>query len=207
LLGQLQAPPLEMAGLAEALKALTEAVGLRTGAVVRFEVEALPPPGVAGPGVAEALHRIAQEALANVARHARASSVQVRLSGSSGRLELEVADDGAGFEPSGGAGGMGLQNMRARMAEAGGELRIVSRPGEGTRVTASMPVDEPAPALRRRHGWAVGGWTVAAMSVAFLLVVRSASADLMLVLTLCVVQAASNAVAWKRLGRRARGEA
>jgi signal transduction histidine kinase len=62
-------------------------------------------------------------------------------------LEVLISDDGDGFEPDAGHSGFGLTGMRERVALLGGELRIESRPGSGTRVLASVPVAGPGSGL------------------------------------------------------------
>jgi signal transduction histidine kinase len=94
-----------------------------------------------------ALYFCCLEALQNVTKYAGASRAVVRLAQSDGRLTLAVSDDGAGFDPAAAAIGAGLQNMSDRVEALGGVLRIVSAPGKGTTVTASLPLpttDEPA---------------------------------------------------------------
>jgi signal transduction histidine kinase len=81
------------------------------------------------------------EALQNVAKHARASAVTVRLSGSGKVLEFSVSDDGAGF-PAGTSHGSGLQGMSDRLAAHGGTLTVRSRPGQGTTITGRLPTSE-----------------------------------------------------------------
>jgi signal transduction histidine kinase len=88
---------------------------------------------------AEVLLRIAQEALANVARHARAGSVALTLSGGEGQQLLRIVDDGVGADLASVSRGHGLGNMRARARAVGGELTVVSRPGHGLAVTARVP--------------------------------------------------------------------
>jgi signal transduction histidine kinase len=145
LLDQLRAAPLENVGLVEALKRQCEAVGFRTGAKVAFELGDLPPNSSLPPGAQQALFRVAQEALANVARHARAANLRVRLGATGmGRLELTVEDDGAGFDPAHAPGGMGIRNMRERTTEFDGIFELESSPGGGTRVTAAVPFTLPA---------------------------------------------------------------
>lgn len=80
--------------------------------------------------------RITQEALYNALRHARASTVEVRLATADGQAVLEVADDGTGFDASDTEpqGGLGLASMRARAHSIGGELTIDAVPGRGTTV-------------------------------------------------------------------------
>lgn len=99
-----------------------------------------------------ALLRAAQEALANVRRHAGASTVSVTLSYMEDLVVLDVRDDGCGFDPRTvrpvrPGGGAGLHGMRERVAELGGRLSVESAPGEGTAVVVELPVErvgEPA---------------------------------------------------------------
>ncbi|WP_328771589.1 ATP-binding protein [Streptomyces sp. NBC_00286] len=87
-----------------------------------------------------ALLRCTQESLANVRKHARASTVGVVLARQPYGVELEITDDGAGFVV-GDSSGFGLDGMRKRLAELGGELRVTSSVGDGTRVLAMIPMD------------------------------------------------------------------
>ncbi len=103
MLDQLRAAPLENAGLVAALKQQCEALAIRTGAAVEFAPEALPANEAMPPGSQQAIFRVAQEALANVARHARAQKVEVRLERVGKEVRLRVADDGAGFDTNGAA--------------------------------------------------------------------------------------------------------
>lgn len=81
------------------------------------------------------LLRIAQEALYNVWKHARAAHVALRLAQTDGHIELVIEDDGVGFDPQHiAAGHFGLEGMRARSRVLGGELRIDTAPGKGTRI-------------------------------------------------------------------------
>lgn len=95
--------------------------------------------------VALAMFRVAQEALTNVLRHARASSVSVRLTRDDGHLRLAVSDDGLGFDVEAAERrseeSVGLLGMTERIALVGGELSIESDPGRGTTVVASVPID------------------------------------------------------------------
>jgi signal transduction histidine kinase len=85
------------------------------------------------------VYRVLQEALTNVARHAGAGSVSVRLVRRETSVELRVQDDGAGFKP-GNSGRLGLRGMRERAALLGGSVEVESRPGAGTTITARIPV-------------------------------------------------------------------
>ncbi len=94
------------------------------------------------------LYRIAQEALANVRKHARTTRTHTTLARRGKKVRLEVRDEGRGFDPAsasedGGPGErVGLSSMRERVALLGGELKIVSRPGAGTSLVAEVPLPE-----------------------------------------------------------------
>ncbi len=124
-------------GLVAGLTAHLDA--LRTGhGVVTHPL--LGPEPQAAPRVKLALFRVGREALHNVARHARARHVTVRLAEDPGGLVLDVVDDGVGFDPDGRfPGHLGLASMRRRLAEVGGLLEIRSAPGRGTRLRARAP--------------------------------------------------------------------
>jgi signal transduction histidine kinase len=139
MLDQLRAVPLENPGLIEALKAQCEALGFRTGARVEFKLADLPPAVDLPPGAHEAILRVAQEALANVGRHARARNVLVTLGAFRGQVELGIKDDGSGFDPEHSRRGQGLANIRARAEEFSGKFEVISRPGGGTYVAFSVP--------------------------------------------------------------------
>jgi signal transduction histidine kinase len=88
----------------------------------------------------EALYRIAQEAMHNAVKHARASRIDVTLSSTSTSISVEVNDDGVGFDPSQDfAGHLGLHSMRERMAVVGGTTDITSAPGQGACIRATAP--------------------------------------------------------------------
>ena len=90
--------------------------------------------------VAGALYRILQEALANILKHAQASSVQVALSFEPNRVMLSVQDDGRGIQTNGRSLGYGIQNMRERADELDGTFEISGAPGKGTRVDVTLPI-------------------------------------------------------------------
>jgi signal transduction histidine kinase len=98
------------------------------------------------PAVETAAYRIVQEALTNVARHAGVTEARVRLRVQQGTLRVQIEDRGRGFDTratlAGGASS-GLTGMRERARLLGGQLRVGSAPGEGTRLTAELPLDEP----------------------------------------------------------------
>ncbi|HYE94571.1 MAG TPA: two-component regulator propeller domain-containing protein, partial [Rubricoccaceae bacterium] len=86
------------------------------------------------------LFLVYREALHNVARHARATRVAVRLAREPGGLVLEVRDDGAGFDPSAATDGNGLASLRERARQLGGTLDLESRPGGGTTLRLVVPL-------------------------------------------------------------------
>ncbi|WP_329124114.1 sensor histidine kinase [Streptomyces sp. NBC_01465] len=90
-----------------------------------------------------ALLRCLQESLANIRKHAAAAHVGVVLAELAPGIELEITDDGKGFVV-GESQGFGLDGMRRRLAELGGELTVTSSLGDGTRVLAVLPVNGPA---------------------------------------------------------------
>ncbi len=92
------------------------------------------------------LFRVAQEALRNVVRHARASNVEVSLQAKNGGITLAVRDDGRGLGESSAdkRASLGLVSMRERVRLVGGKLDIVSRPNQGTSVVAWVPMREAA---------------------------------------------------------------
>jgi signal transduction histidine kinase len=111
---------------------------------VAAEVETTGEVRLLHPEVEVTLLRVAQEALANVAKHARASRVWVTLSYMGDVVTLDVRDDGAGFAPGAvgggaGGGGFGLIAMRQRVQRLAGQLEVESEPGAGTAISASVP--------------------------------------------------------------------
>jgi signal transduction histidine kinase len=135
----LRPPALDDLGLVGALRELAPAV-LPAGLEVVIEA---PEPVTPLPAAVEAAtYRIAQAALANVARHAEADTCWIRLRLADG-LELEVADDGRGLSSTAPAG-VGLVAMRERALELGGTCTLEPRPCGGSRVRAWLPISEPA---------------------------------------------------------------
>ena len=133
---------LEPGALDAALRRLAATADGHPGTAARFEVSGAVAPL---PRPAEVmLLRVAQEALANVRKHARAGQVIVGLRYGEGQVGLDVTDDGSGFDPGQAAGGYGLPGMRARAEEAGGRLEVRSSPGSGTTVSVVVPLDAPA---------------------------------------------------------------
>ena len=145
MLDQLRAAPLEVSGLVASLQRQCEALQFRIGASVQLHVGNLPANESLPPGSAEALLRVAQEALANVGRHARAQNVRVRLDSAPGGLELRITDDGQGFDTNEPRSGMGLANIRERARQLGAVYELMSRPGGGTTIQFVIPVSRAVP--------------------------------------------------------------
>ncbi|GAB3191216.1 sensor histidine kinase [Geodermatophilus arenarius] len=124
--------------LVEALEHLAGRFARETGLPVRVDTQALD--GGTGLRTDEevVLLRGAQEALTNVRRHADATAVVLRLARVGGQVSVNVEDDGVGFDPSSVAVS-GLDGLRGRVAQVGGEVDVASVPGAGTRVTVRVP--------------------------------------------------------------------
>jgi signal transduction histidine kinase len=132
----LRPEPLEDNRLVDAVAELAEGWSRDSGVPVAVSTEGRPRPVT--PDREVALFRVAQEALANVAKHAGASRVGVTLSYLDDQVVLDVRDDGSGLA-AGRDGGFGLTVMRQRMDGVGGALAIESEPGAGTAISASVP--------------------------------------------------------------------
>jgi two-component system NarL family sensor kinase len=137
----LRAAPLEGRPLSEALRALVDRWEAQTGISARYRAvngsRPLPP------SVEAALYRICQEALTNVARHAEAERVIVRLVATPEQVRLAVEDDGRGFETSKVPGDrLGLIGMRERAEVLGGALEVYSEKGAGSRIEATVPLEK-----------------------------------------------------------------
>ncbi|GAY09374.1 two-component system sensor kinase [Pseudonocardia sp. N23] len=147
----LRPEPLEQAQLPEALADLVGRWSGTTGVRVRQETTGATRPLL--PDVEVAVFRVAQEALANVAKHADATTVGITLSYMDDVVVLDVRDDGRGFDlPDRAGGGFGLTAMEQRVHRVSGTLTVESAPGEGTALSASVPAipaESPAPAAVR----------------------------------------------------------
>jgi signal transduction histidine kinase len=138
LIFELRPESLEREGLVSALHKQADAVQARHGIPVRVSVAEEPEMPLAAK---EALYRIAQEALQNVAKHARAQSVELALEQIGSEVILRIRDDGRGFDADRSyPGHLGLHSMRERTAAVGGALHIQSSPGQGTSVEARLPL-------------------------------------------------------------------
>jgi signal transduction histidine kinase len=133
----LRPPALDDLGLVEALRQLAERYDSKDGPL-RVAVEAPENLPNLPAAVEVAVYRITQEALTNVARHARATTCVVRLAVND-NVTLEIVDDGVGV-PSGRSAGVGLSSMHERAEELGGGCTVIALSEGGTRVLASLPL-------------------------------------------------------------------
>jgi signal transduction histidine kinase len=147
--------PLDNARLPEALAQVGQRWSAASG--VTAEVTTTGTSQRLHPEIEVTLLRVAQEALANVSKHASASRVAVTLSYMDDVVTLDVRDDGAGFAPAeatqngvGRSGGFGLTAMRQRVGEVGGTLTIESEQRAGTSISASVPAVPPGLELPAR---------------------------------------------------------
>ncbi|MFI6326269.1 sensor histidine kinase [Nonomuraea sp. NPDC050556] len=133
LIAALAPPSLADASLEEALHRLAK--NFETPAKVLVEGTARP----LAPATELALLRVAQEGLANVRKHARASAAELALVYTPQSVRLTLTDDGCGFDPEAARDGFGLRGMRGRVTRAGGTLSVASEPGAGTALTVELP--------------------------------------------------------------------
>ena len=133
---ELRPAALDELGLKTALEALLERHHEQNGTEVQGRLEL---PEIGDAELESTVYRLVQEALTNVAKHARAESVQVTIAGADGQVSIEVQDDGTGFDTDTRTEGFGLAGMRERVSLAGGTLQISS--GEqGTLVRVCLPI-------------------------------------------------------------------
>jgi signal transduction histidine kinase len=148
LIAELRPAALDEIGLRAAVEGLVERTASTQGLAISTDI-ALSADSGGGPRLApeveSAAYRIVQEGLTNVAKHAAASQIEVRIAETDGQLAVSVRDDGRGFEPSAPWKGFGLNGMRERVEMLGGTLALESSPaGLGTLVRASLPARHAA---------------------------------------------------------------
>jgi NarL family two-component system sensor histidine kinase LiaS len=93
-------------------------------------------------GIEQAIYRVTQESLANIARHSNAKRVDISLMYNGGSLQLAVADDGCGFDMNSKGHGLGLRSIRERVGSVHGTVQIQSAPGAGTRIIVQVPTKD-----------------------------------------------------------------
>lgn len=140
---ELRPPALDDLGLAEALAELCQRSREQTGVAVDLNVAGLR--ARLSPDMELVLYRVAQEAMTNITKHARATRIDVQLERASSSVILTVRDNGIGFdrhrffEGDGVGLGLGLFGMEERASLVGGSLSIASKPGAGSTVRAEIP--------------------------------------------------------------------
>jgi len=132
-------------GLVAALRSHLDRQAGLGGLAPHFDAGEAPPQ--LDPEIETACFRVAQEAITNVLRHARARNLWVRLFTAGDRLALSVRDDGSGFDPDSArrrahaGGSLGLAGMEERAAITGGSIELRSNPGQGTVLLATFPIE------------------------------------------------------------------
>jgi signal transduction histidine kinase len=152
LIFELRPEALREEGLVVALRKHGAALAARDELMVEVESPgdriAIPPP------IEEQIYRLAQEALTNIAKHAQAKQVRIRISApetDSGELKLTISDDGVGFDPSlDRPGHLGLKTMAQRIQRLSGKLDVMSSQGMGTTVRATVPFQRDVQAGHER---------------------------------------------------------
>jgi signal transduction histidine kinase len=139
LIFELRPESLEKEGLVAVLTKQAASLRTRHGLVVEMEIRCEEPSLAIDKK--EAIYRVAQEAMNNVAKHAQATQLDLHLACEGGVLRLEVSDDGIGFDATASyPGHLGLHTMRERVAKLHGQIAIDSHPDTGTSVVVTVPV-------------------------------------------------------------------
>jgi PAS domain S-box-containing protein len=137
---QLHPSILDDLGLVDALRMECLSLGQRESIAVKFQAQDVPPN--LSRDVALCFYRVAQEALRNVAHHARCGQAWLRIYANEEELVLSVRDRGVGFDPGARANvGLGLESIRERAHVIKASLKVRSRPGEGTKISLRVPIE------------------------------------------------------------------
>ncbi|HET6933983.1 MAG TPA: GAF domain-containing sensor histidine kinase, partial [Candidatus Angelobacter sp.] len=154
IIGKLSPLVLQELGLVAAIrkeaKDLAKATGVKARVVISQDV------GRLAPGTEQAIYRVVQEALHNVAKHAQAKNVTVQVAREENMVQVAVEDDGIGIQPrSSSRDSFGLAGIKERIAMLGGVSRVISTKGKGTRIEITVPAGEEV-AVDRPLAQAVG---------------------------------------------------
>src|SRR5215213_1761922 len=146
LISELRPAALDELGLAAALETLSERsaslVGLEMDTDVQVGAKEGVDQGRLAPELESTIYRLVQEALSNVAKHARAERVSLSVTENNGYVDVLITDDGVGFDPDAPNAGFGLLGMRERVAMAGGTIEVRAAPGRGVSVAARLPTGD-----------------------------------------------------------------
>ncbi|HEU5232239.1 MAG TPA: GAF domain-containing sensor histidine kinase [Terriglobales bacterium] len=157
IIGKLSPLVLQELGLVAAIrkeaKDLAKSTGVKARVLIADDV------GRLAPGTEQAIYRVVQEALHNVAKHAQAKNVTVQVARESKMVHVLVEDDGVGIQPKSGASkerqSFGLAGIKERIAMLGGVSRVISAKGKGTRIEITVPAGEPVSTVERPLAQAV----------------------------------------------------
>ncbi len=139
LIFELRPETLETEGLSNAINKQAMALHTRHGLKVHTQLCEEPPVSIE---IKEALYRVAQEAINNILKHAKASEIEINMLCNHDSLLIEIKDNGRGFDPGGDyTGHLGLRTMRERLEQVGGNLQIESVLGQGTSIKAAIRID------------------------------------------------------------------
>lgn len=147
LISELRPASLDELGLQAALESLVERMAAKGEVQIEADILVKPPDSPRLPvDIRVAGYRLVQEALNNALKHSGASHVWLRAVRTDGTIEVDVRDDGRGFDPETTARGFGLIGMKERVELVGGTFDVLSAPGAGTTVRAVLPIDAAVPA-------------------------------------------------------------
>ena len=152
IMGRLSPLVLQELGLISAIR--KEAKDLTKNAGVRARVEISENFGRLDPVMETAIYRVVQESLHNVAKHAQARNVRIHMERRGETLKLEIEDDGIGIRPVTNSmrPSFGLAGMQERVKTLGGQMKVASREGEGTRISITVPLPARAEKPRKHPG-------------------------------------------------------
>ena len=145
LITELRPAALDQLGTGAAVEALVDRIGSRTGLEIEADIdlayESGRRPSRPTPELEATLYRTVQEALNNVVKHANAEHVRIKIDERGESVRVTIEDDGEGFDRAAMHEGFGLLGMQERVALIGGSLEVTSTPGQGSRVSATMPAE------------------------------------------------------------------
>ena len=143
----LRADPLQGKPLRAALESLCHTVQPQLPGTLTCDLQI---PTSVNREIGAMVYRLAQEALTNILKHSQATQIQLRIQSPPGALWLIVDDNGVGFDPTLTTAGVGLKSMQERAEAIGGQLQIVTVPGQGCQITAKLPLKAGCHAHRQK---------------------------------------------------------